>query len=579
MAAEARRAVRAGAGQNVSGVATMIGVTPPARQMRRLREIGAVLVRHGFADVVTRLHLVPQAPWRRILRSHRGQTAQRLMRVQRLRQVLEDLGPTFIKFGQAISTRADLLPPDLIAELARLQDTVPPLAPGVAEATIEREMGAPLASVFARFDREPVAAASIAEVHRARLPGGDEVAVKVRRPDIQGTIESDLAILAHLARLAERYLPDAELYRPSHLVAEFARAIRREQNLAREGRTIGRFAENFAGDPTVHVPRVHWTETREGVLVLEYVSGTKLSEVLQAPGGFDRALIARRGADAVLAQILRHGLFHADPHPANIFVLPGHVLCFVDFGIVGRIDRHLRDTLVGAVAAVARRDPDRLAAVVLDLGQARDGAHVRELRQDLADLLDDYAGLPLAELSLGGLLRDVFATMARHRVHFPSDLMLLAKACITMEGVGRQLDPSFNLVEQARPFVEQLLKERLTPAAVARRAGELGQETIDALQSVPRDLREIIAKASGDRLQIQFVHRNLEHAVHEIDRSSNRLSFAVVIAALIVGSSLLIQARAGFTLAGYSVLGLVGFVVAAFMGLWLAIGIMRSGRL
>jgi len=549
------------------------------RQIRRLREIAAVLVRHGFADVVARLRLRPQAAWRRVLGSTRAPIAHRQERIQRLRQVLEELGPTFIKFGQAISTRADLLPADLVSELARLQDAVPPLPPGVAEATLERELGAPLSDLFGTFEAEPIAAASIAQVHRARLRSGEEVAVKVRRPGIQGTIESDLAILSQLARLAERYLPDAGLYRPSDLVAEFARAIRREQNLAREGRTIARFAEHFAGDPTVHVPRVYWTHTREGVLVLEYISGTKLSELLHAPGQFDRALIARRGTDAVLRQILRDGFFHADPHPANVFVLPGHVICFLDFGIVGRLDRRLRRQVVTVVAAVARGDARRLAAVVVDLGQARDGVDVGELERDLADLLDDYAGLSFADLSIGALLRDVFATMSRHRVHFPSDLMLLAKACITMEGVGRQLDPSFNLVEQARPFVEQLLKERLAPAAVARRAGELGQDALDVLQSVPRDLMEIIAKARGDRLQIQFVHRNLEHAVQEIDRASNRLGFAVVIAALIVGSSLLMQARAGPIWAGYSVVGLVGFVAAALMGFWLAVGILRSGRL
>jgi len=316
------------------------------------------------------------------------------------------------------------------------------------------------------------------------------------------------------------------------------------------------------------------------VLVLDYVNGARLSDVLKGgEAGCDRPLIARRGADAVLRQVLRDGFFHADPHPGNVFVLPGHVICFLDFGIVGRLDPRLQRRFFALVAAVTRGDPGRLASAVVDLADARDTVDPPELERDLADLLEDYAGLPLAQLSVGPLLRDVFATIARHRIRFPPDLMLLAKAVMTMEGVGRQLDPSFNFVEHARPFVERLLKERLAPAAVARRAGELAQDAIDIVRTVPQDLAEVVAKVRSDSLQIQFVHRNLEEAVQEIDRASNRLGFAVVIAALIVGSSLLMQAGVGPPLAGYSVLGLAGFLIAAVMGLWLAVGIMRSGRL
>ncbi|MFB3855461.1 MAG: ABC1 kinase family protein [Vicinamibacterales bacterium] len=554
---------------------------PAARQIRRLREIATVLVRFGFADVATRLRLQPQRRWWRIFHPPRSTPpSQRLLRIQRFRQVLEELGPTFVKFGQAVSTRADVLPEDLVAELSRLQDTVPPLTPGVAEEAIERDLGVPLESIFASFDAVPVAAGSIAQVHRARLHSGEEVAVKVRRPGIGAVIESDLAILGQLARLAERYLPDSELSRPSDLVAEFAKAVRREQNLVREGRTIARFAENFSGDATVYVPRVHWAYTREGVLVLDYVNGARLSDVLKGTDcQFDRKLIARRGADAVLKQVLLDGFFHADPHPGNVFVMPGHVLCFLDFGVVGRLDTRLKRKFFSLVAAITRGDPGRLASAVVEIADVRNRVYPHELEGDLGDLLEGYANLPLAQLSVGPLLRDVFGTIARHRIRFPPDLMLLAKAVITMEGVGRQLDPSFNLLEHARPFVERLLRDRLAPAAVAGRAAELAQEAVDIVRTVPQDLAEVVAKARNDSLQIQFVHRNLEQAFQEIDRASNRLGFAVVIAALIVGSSLLMQAGVGPPLAGYSVLGLAGFMIAAVMGLWLTIGIMRSGRL
>ena len=416
-------------------------------------------------------------------------------------------------------------------------------------------------------------------MHRATLVGGEEVAVKVRRPGIAAVIESDIAVLGQIARLAERYLPDAELYGPSNLVGQFTRSIRRELDLAREGRTIDRFRQNFAGDPTVLFPKVHWSHTTSGVLTLEYMPGIKISDVVLAGSGYDVPLIARRGADAVLKQVLLHGLFHADPHPANVFVLPGNVICFLDFGNAGRLERPMREALAGLVESLVRQDADRLAEGLLAIGRPLGEVNTQEFRQDLAEMLDTYGDMTLRDLSIGELLHDTFTAMARYRLQFPSDLLLLAKAFLTIESVGRQLDPSFKLVDHARPLVERVLRERLTPSAVAARVSELGHEAAGALQAVPRDLMEIIRKARTDRLQIQFVHRNLEHFVQEMDRSSNRLSFAVVIAALIVGSSFIFQSNAGPHVFGYPVLGLGGYLVAAFLGIWLAIGILRSGRL
>jgi ubiquinone biosynthesis protein len=555
---------------------------PAPRQLRRLREIVTVLVRYGFVEVVGRLHLAPYLalgrrvlfPWRR-----REAEAAALTRPQRLRLALQDLGPTFIKFGQALSLRADVLSPELVTELARLQDEVPPLSPGQAEAAVETELGAPLSQIFSRFDRAPLAAASIAQVHRATLISGEEVAVKVRRPAIAAVIESDLAVLGQIARLAERYMTDAELYRPSDLVAQFARSIRRELDLAREGRMIDRFRQNFAADPTVCFPKVYWNYTTPAVLTLEYMPGIKVSDAASTVPGFDAPLVARLGAEAVLKQVLLHGLFHADPHPANIFVLPDNVICFLDFGNIGRLERPMRETLAALLESIVRQDAGRLADGLLAIGRPLADVNTQDFRQDVVDLLDTYGSMKLRDLSISELLRDAFALMARHRLRFPVDLLLLIKAFLTIESVGRQLDPSFKLAEHARPLVERVLRERLTPSAIAARFGELGHETLGALQAVPRDLVEIFRKARTDRLQIQFVHRNLEHFVQEMDRSSNRLSFAVVIAALIVGSSYIFQANAGPHIFGYPALGLGGYVVATFLGAWLAIGILRSGRL
>ncbi len=556
----------------------MSGATPapPAGQLRRLRDIAQVLVKYGFQDAAARLRLVPR-PRKGPFKGQRAH--ERLATARRLRQALEDLGPTFVKFGQALSTRADLLPPDFITEFEKLQDDVPPMPAAAAEATMAAELGRGTSELFAEFEPEPIAAASIAQVHRATLRSGERVAVKIRRPGIGPTIEGDLALLGQLARLAERYLTDAELLQPTRLVREFARAIRREQDLAREGRTIDRFRQNFAGDDTVFVPRVIWDRTTSGVLTMEFVDGIKVSELGTAASAYDPSIVARRGATAILRQVLRHGLFHADPHPANLFVLPGHVICFLDFGTVGRLDRRMRDRLAALVQAVVREDTDRMADAVLAIAEPVEDYDLQAFRQDLAEVFDAYSSVRINDLAIGGLFMEAVSVMARHRLRFPPDLMLLAKAFVTTEGVGKRLDPSFKLVEHAKPLLEEVLRERLSPSAVASRLGEAGRETAEVLRALPGEVREILSKARHDRLQIQFVHRNLDFFVQEMDRSSNRLSFAIVIAALVVGSSLIFQSGAGPTLFGYPALGLTGFLTAAVLGIWLVIGILRSGRL
>lgn len=556
----------------------MPGATPapPAGQLRRLRDITQVLVKFGFQDVAARLRLVPR-PRRSAFKA--GRPSERTATARRLRQAMEELGPTFVKFGQALSTRADLLPADFITEFSKLQDDVPPMPDGMAESTIAAELGRSVAELFASFDPVPIAAASIAQVHRATLGSGERVAVKVRRPGISAIIEGDLAILGQLGRLADRYLGDAELLQPTQLVRQFARAIRREQDLGREGRTIDRIRQQFAGDDTVFVPRVYWDRTTAAVLTMEFVDGVKVSDLRASGDGYDRGVVARRGANAILRQVLKHGLFHADPHPANLFVLPGNVVCFLDFGTVGRLDRQMRDRLASLVHAIVREDAGRMAEAVLTIAEPVGDISTAEFRQDLTEILDTYSSVALNDLGAGELLLEAAAVMTRHRLRFPPDLMLLAKAFTTIEGVGRQLDPSFKLVEHAKPLVEEVLRDRLSPSAVAARLGEAGRDVAETIQGIPREVRELLTKVRRDRLQIQFVHKNLDYFVQEMDRSSNRLSFAVVIAALIVGSSLIFQTGAGPTLFGYPALGLIGFTTAALLGIWLVVGILRSGRL
>jgi ubiquinone biosynthesis protein len=424
-----------------------------------------------------------------------------------------------------------------------------------------------------------VASASIAQVHRAQLTTGEIVAVKVRRPGIDRIVAQDLDALRQLARLLAGHMPAVRAIDPPGLVEEFARTIRAELDLAREGRNVERCARNFTGDPTVRIPRVFWEHTTASVLTMEYLDGVRLADLTEAGvGPFAKRRIARRGADAILAQILLHGFFHADPHPGNIVVLPDQVIGFLDFGIVGRVDETLRAHLANIIRAVWRRDAKALAALAVDLTRPLDEVSVPALTEDLAWLLDAYADVPLGDLPMIDVLADVVRTAARHRLRIPANLMLLIKAVTTIEAVGRWLDPDFKIVRHAVPLAERLFRLESSPAALATHAGRSMQEIASAVRALPLHLDAIGRRAREGRLQVQFVHRNLEHFVSEMDRSSNRIAFALVIASIVVGSSLVMQTT-GATMYGYPVLGLAGFLSAGLLGVGLAVGIVRSGRL
>lgn len=552
------------------------------RTIRRYRTILGVLIKYGFGHFVEQLNIGYYLELgKRIISMGKADKAiERLTQPQRMRMAMEELGPTFIKLGQLLSTRADVLPAAYITEFRKLQDKIPAVPTSEIKKHLQEQLGAPVDEVFAEFRGVPIATASIAQVHLGRLHSGEQVALKIRRPGIVQTIETDIDILAGLAYLIEQHIEGAEVYNPRGLVEEFRRTITRELNFNLEGRTVERFAKNFADDETVYIPKVFWQFSTETILILEYIPGIKISEFEElARQGYDLKEIARRGADNFLKQVLEHGLFHGDPHPGNLFILPDHVICMLDYGMVGRLGQDLKDQLINLLQALLDKDVDSIISQLLYSGELTDESNLKSLRRDLDEFIDDYYDILLHDIKAGKLLADFLEILVHHHIHLSPDLMLLAKALITMEGIGRELDPEFNMIAHLRPFVEAIVRERLSPGHISRDFVKVASAYGSLARNLPRDIKEFLNRLNRNQFKIDLEHRGLDRLVTDLDRSSNRLSFSLIIGSLIVGSSLIIQTDKGPMLFGLPVLGLLGYLIAGLLGLWLAIGILRSGRL
>ena len=552
------------------------------RTIRRYRTILGVLIKYGFGHFVEQLNIdyYLELGKRFVTLDKIPKDLERLSQPQRLRLVMEELGPTFIKLGQLLSTRPDVLDKAYIDEFSKLQDKVPAVSFEEINAQIQRELGYPAEELFAEFSTKPLAAASIAQVHRGKLRSGEEVVFKVRRPGIVKIVETDIDVLMGLAYLIEQHVPTVALYDPVGLVKEFRRSIMRELNFTREGRTVDRFAVNFAESETVYTPKIFWDYTGDIVLTMEYVDGIKISALEELTAqGYDLKEIARRGADAFLKQVLDFRLFHADPHPGNVFILPDQIICMLDYGMVGRLGQDLKDQLIDLLQALLNRDVDRIISQLLYSGELTDDSDMKNLRRDLHDFIEDYYDIVLQDIKVGKLLTEFIEILTHHRIHFPADFMILAKALVIMEGVGRQLDPEFNMINHMRPYVNKLVLERFSPKNISEQAGRIVQAYSSLAKNLPQDIKEFVNRLNRNQFKIDLEHRGLEKLVTDLDRSSNRVSFAVVIGSLIVGSSLVMQIDKGPMILGFPLLGLLGYSIAGFLGLWLAIGILRSGRL
>jgi ubiquinone biosynthesis protein len=583
------------------------------RDLGRLHDIASILIRYGFGDMVRRMGLADALE--RAGRALHWNEAQELAHLEppaRVRRALEELGPTFVKLGQVLATRIDLFEPEWIAEFGKLQDSTPAAPWADIRQQLCEDLGAPPEEVFAAFDPEPLAAASVAQVHRARLEDGSEVVVKVRRPGIRPVIEADLRWLARLAQLAEKENPELRAFRPQDMVRQFTQSLRRELDFVGECRNAERIAKNFASytdpdapasaaatvttgaatglaadaaseppsppaSPIILIPRVYWQWSGERVCVQEFmtgISGRQLAAVDQA--GLDRKVLARRGARAVLKMIVKDGFFHADPHPGNVFYLPGNRIAFIDFGMVGRLTEERRDQLMRLLLGLVKRDSRHVAGVMLDW--TGNGATDEDgLLLEIQNFVQQYHGVALKQLRLGDMLSDLVAILRQHQLALPSDLSLLAKAFISLEGMGRELDPDFDMASEAKPLLEQALRARYAPDAILRRGWREVRETLALVAGLPQDISRLLRAARRGRLEIHIDITHLTRVGNQLDNAASRLTVGIVIAALIIGSSIVMTVPGGPTWLGLPFFGLLGFAGAVIGSIWLLLSIWRSG--
>ncbi len=550
------------------------------RDLGRLQEIAVVLIRYGFGDVVRRIGLASTLERAgRLL--HWNEERQELLRMTapvRVRSAMQDLGPTFVKLGQVLATRVDLLPPEWIAELSELQNAVPALPYADIREQLEADLGASPSEVFAFLDETPMAAASLAQAHRARLHDGREVVLKVRRPGIRDVVEADLRLLARLAEIVEARLPDLRRYRPAEVVQQFTVSLRRELDFAAECRNAERIARNFQGRDDILIPRVHWQWTCESLNVQDFVDGIPGRDLAGVDAaGLDRRELARRGADIVLKMVLEDGSFHADPHPGNIIYLRDGRIGVIDFGMVGALSEVRRFQVAQLLHGLVEQDPQGVADVLLDWAG---GVEVDEnrLQHDISQFVDQYRGVPLKDLRIGLMLGDITQLLRSYSLTLPADLALMIKAFLTLEGMGRQLDPDFDMASAARPFLERVVLQRYAPRALLKRGRRSLLGLVDFAGELPRDLRKLVQAARRGRLQLKVETTALQGFGEQVNRAANRLVMGIVTAALIIGSSIVMHSVGGVSSRWLLALGVCGFIGAGFCGVWILFSIWRSGK-
>ncbi|WP_160720423.1 2-polyprenylphenol 6-hydroxylase [Bacillus sp. USDA818B3_A] len=553
------------------------------RHFQRYRDIVYAFTRYGFGFVMNELGLLDLLSVPKKVFTEGNKTIRNKTTGERLRLFLEELGPTFIKIGQIVSTRPDVIPNEIIQELEKLQDQVPLFPYQEVKQIIELEFDQPIEDLFVEFSEFPLAAASIGQVHDAVLSTGERVAVKVQRPNIQPMIETDLEILQDLARLAESRLDWAVRYQIRDIVSELAASIRLELDYENEGRNTERIARQFEQNPKVMIPKIHWDYTTPKVLTMDYMEGIKLNETAKLEqAGYDKKILAERVVHSVFEQILVDGFFHGDPHPGNILALPGEVIAFLDFGIVGRLTTQMKTHVASFMIALMNQNTDEVVKTITNMGLVPEDVNQDKLRADVDQLREKYISIPFSEMKAGQAVNELFSVAYRHRVQIPTDLTILGKTLLTIEGIVEKLDPDLSIIKVAEPFGRQMVKDRLNPKNVAEKVWNQFFEYSTIVNELPRTVKDFTSVMKKGKMRIELSSPELDEFLKKLNRISNRFSFSILLLSfsIIMGGLIIGAAMTGQTSVLLSKVPLIeiGFGLGTTMSVLLLLSIFRSGR-
>ncbi|WP_022954906.1 ABC1 kinase family protein [Perlucidibaca piscinae] len=550
-----------------------------AREFGRLRELIAILLKYGFDDIVRWLQMEGRIGWlRRWVRQDLPPEIRRLPSEARARLALEEMGPTFVKLGQILATRVDLLPSEWIAQLEKLQDQATAIPFAQLKPQLERSLGAKVSACFREIDETPVGTASMAQVYRAVTPLGQEVVLKIRRPGIEEKIQADLRLLKKLAEIAEAQSPELRRYRPLEVMLEFETSLLSELDFSIEARTADRLRDNLRQFDWLVIPRIYWEWTCDDLNVQEFIRGIPAKDVEAIDAaGLDRRQLARRGARAVWKMMLEDGLFHADPHPGNFLVLPGGRIAMLDYGMVGRLTATRRDQLIRLIRGVALQEPDTVTQVLVEWAAGR-YVNREGLLAEVTNLIERYDGIPLPELDISDLLNAIAGILRNYSLRLPSELTLLAKACVTLEGFGRLIDPDFQLMEEAMPLLRKTLANRYSPKVLARAVRSRALDAVERLYhpgTMPASNGNGGGGYSGPPpLQVE----ELTRLVNRLERASHRQARAVLLAGLFLVSGMMLQLEDGPHILGMHVIGLLSLLGCTGYWLWMLTQLWWSER-
>lgn len=533
------------------------------KNLKRLNEIIKVLRKYEFSYLIEHSGFYQKLPFRSKHDEKDDELDDNFP--IRIRMSMQELGTTYIKLGQTLSTRPDLIGNEIAEELTKLQADNPPISYETVKEVIESELGDKIENIYGTFDKKPIGSASIGQVHKATLVNGKEVAIKIQKPGVEELVKTDLTIMKFLANKINQFIRKSKIYNLPAIVNEFERSILKELDYEQELNNISHLAHDFKNDFSIYVPKVYPKYSTKKVLTMEFIKGKKVSEVIANPKGYDTKLIAKRGVNSYVKQIMFNGFFHADPHPANIYILNNNIVCFIDMGMMGIMDKDFRENLAELFLFFISKDVNNMINQLTYMNILHEDIDIPELKYDLTDLMNKYYGTELNNME-GGML-DLMNLMIKYNVTLPREFVLMARGLAMIEETGLNLDPEFNAVEELTPLAKKLISKKMSPSQVVDYVKSNVIEVEHLLKRLPHAINRTLYKIQNDKLTIELVHKN-------VDKITNKIAMAIIIAALLVGSSLVILSDKGVTLFDIPILGLFGFVISLTLGLWTVLNYM-----